>query len=59
LLNYGDSSTERILELKGIARWMADWAKRSNRWHHNLLALGDFNIDRQGDLSSHTTDVQL
>ncbi len=28
---------------------MADWAKRSNKWHHNLLALGDFNIDRQGD----------
>ena len=50
-VNYGDSSTDRIPELKGIARWMADWAKRSNRWHHNLLALGDFNIDRQGDLT--------
>ena len=48
-VDYGDSSAERIPELKGIARWMADWAKRSNRWHHNLLALGDFNIDRQGD----------
>ena len=48
-VDYGDSSTDRIPELKGIARWMADWAKRSNKWHHNLLALGDFNIDRQGD----------
>ena len=48
-VDYGDSSTERIPELKGIARWMADWAKRSNKWHHNLLALGDFNIDRHGD----------
>jgi endonuclease/exonuclease/phosphatase family metal-dependent hydrolase len=48
-VDYGDSSAERIPELKGIARWMADWAKRSTAWHHNLLALGDFNIDRQGD----------
>jgi hypothetical protein len=28
---------------------MADWARRSTKWHHNLMALGDFNIDRQGD----------
>jgi endonuclease/exonuclease/phosphatase family metal-dependent hydrolase len=48
-VDYGDSSKDRIPELRGIARWMADWAKRSNKWHHNLLALGDFNIDRQGD----------
>jgi len=49
-IDYGDSSTDRIPELKGIARWMSDWANRSNRWHHNLIALGDFNIDREGDL---------
>lgn len=48
-VDYGKSSAERIPELKGIARWMADWANRSNEWHHNLIALGDFNIDRQGD----------
>ncbi|MDX2367008.1 MAG: hypothetical protein QNK36_01150, partial [Colwellia sp.] len=24
-------------------------AKKSNRYHHNLLVLGDFNIDRKGD----------
>ncbi len=48
-VNYGDSSADRIPELGGIARWMADWARRSTKWHHNLLALGDFNIDRRGD----------
>ncbi|GAB4546049.1 MAG: hypothetical protein Kow0063_40300 [Anaerolineae bacterium] len=48
-VDYGDDPAGRIPELKGIARWMADWARRSNRWHHNLLALGDFNIDRKDD----------
>jgi endonuclease/exonuclease/phosphatase family metal-dependent hydrolase len=48
-ITYGDSSTDRVSELKGIARWMADWANRSNSWDHNLIALGDFNIDREGD----------
>lgn len=40
---------ERIKELKAIAKWMADWADRSTKWHHNLFLLGDFNIDRKGD----------
>jgi hypothetical protein len=48
-VDYGGSSVERIPELGGIARWMAAWANRSNTWHHNLIALGDFNIDRRGD----------
>lgn len=48
-VTYGEGATSRIPELKGIARWMADWANRSTRWHHNLIVLGDFNIDRQGD----------
>jgi hypothetical protein len=26
---------------------MKDWAKKSNNFHHNLLVLGDFNIDRK------------
>lgn len=46
---YGGSSVDRVPELAAIARWMADWAQQANRWHHNLLVLGDFNIDRQGD----------
>ena len=48
-IDYGDRAAERLPELRAIARWMADWAKRSNDWEHNLLTLGDFNIDRHGD----------
>lgn len=33
----------------GIARWMREWANLEMAWSHNLIALGDFNIDRQGD----------
>lgn len=45
---FGKEEKERLPELLEIADWMRDWARRSNRFHHNLLALGDFNIDRQG-----------
>ena len=48
-VKYGNSSAERIAELAGIAQWLRSWADQANRWHHNLLTLGDFNIDRQGD----------
>ena len=46
-VDYGDSASERIPELKGIARWMRDWADRTNAWSQNLIAMGDFNIDRK------------
>lgn len=46
---YGKKSGDRTRELQAIANWMADWAKDSYRWHHNLIVLGDFNIDREGD----------
>jgi endonuclease/exonuclease/phosphatase family metal-dependent hydrolase len=26
------------------------WARDKNGWDHNLIALGDFNIDRRGDV---------
>jgi exonuclease III len=45
---FGDEEENRLPELRGVANWMADWARRSSRFHHNLLTLGDFNIDRQG-----------
>jgi endonuclease/exonuclease/phosphatase family metal-dependent hydrolase len=45
---FGKADEERIPELQEIADWMGDWAKRSKRFHHNLLTLGDFNIDRKG-----------
>ena len=46
---YGASAEDRTPELKAIAQWMRDWADRTKRWHHNLIVLGDFNIDREGD----------
>lgn len=49
---FGEGSEgvkERKKELKAIAHWLADWAKDVNAWDHNLIALGDFNIDRKGD----------
>jgi endonuclease/exonuclease/phosphatase family metal-dependent hydrolase len=48
-VRYGEAPAERVAELTAIARWMADWAGRERDWGHNLLALGDFNIDRRGD----------
>lgn len=47
-IDYGDDASGRVPELKAIARWMAEWAEQANSWHHNLLTLGDFNIDRHG-----------
>ncbi|MFW9887726.1 MAG: endonuclease/exonuclease/phosphatase family protein [Candidatus Thorarchaeota archaeon] len=41
---------ERTREIQAIAEWMGEWAKDMNAWEHNLIALGDFNIDRQGDV---------
>lgn len=46
---FGKSAKERIPELKGVARWMASWAEQEAEWRHNLIALGDFNIDRKDD----------
>lgn len=48
-VKYGEKAAARIPELKGIARWMADWAKRTTDWEQNFIVLGDFNIDRDGD----------
>lgn len=51
---YGKKSSDRIKELKGIAKWLSDWAKDMNAYHQNLIALGDFNIDERGDLLDQT-----
>jgi len=47
---YGQPK-ERVPELKAIADWLAEWAKEINEYNfnHNLIALGDFNIDRDND----------
>jgi endonuclease/exonuclease/phosphatase family metal-dependent hydrolase len=46
---YGENEEERLPELRAIAEWLAEWARDINGWDHNLIALGDFNIDRRGD----------
>lgn len=46
---YGDNPLARLPEIEKIAAWMADWAKGGDEFGDNLMALGDFNIDRQDD----------
>ena len=45
---YGEE-TARAGELSEIAAWLAGWAREEQHWNQNLIALGDFNIDRRGD----------
>lgn len=51
---YGKQSSDRIGELKGIAKWLSSWANDINAYDQNLIALGDFNIDKRGDLLNQT-----
>lgn len=51
---FGKTSSDRITELKGTAKWLASWADDINAYHQNLIALGDFNIDERGDLLNQT-----
>jgi MFS family permease len=46
---WGDGSADRLPEVTEIARWMADWAGGGDAFGTNLMALGDFNIDRLGE----------
>ncbi len=46
---YGKRAADRVGELKVIAHWLRDWANDVNAYDHNLIALGDFNIDRFDD----------
>jgi endonuclease/exonuclease/phosphatase family metal-dependent hydrolase len=48
-IDYGSSPTDRIPELTEIAQWLAGWAEQEFGWNQNLIALGDFNIDRDKD----------
>lgn len=46
---WGKAPAERLPELAAFAQWMRAWADRPQEWNHNLLVLGDFNIDRHED----------
>ncbi len=51
---YGKKAKDRIPELKAIASWLSDWGKAENAYDKNLIALGDFNIEKRGDLLHET-----
>lgn len=46
---YGDKGEQRRAELTAIAKWLRNWAEQEDDFGHNLICLGDFNIDRSGD----------
>jgi endonuclease/exonuclease/phosphatase family metal-dependent hydrolase len=46
---YGKKAEERVRELGHIAEWLGRWAGQVGQYGHNLIALGDFNIDRKDD----------
>ncbi|MDP8944056.1 MAG: endonuclease/exonuclease/phosphatase family protein [Actinomycetota bacterium] len=46
---FGKKPRERVAELRAIAEWLAEWAAEVDEFNQNLMALGDFNIDRRGD----------
>jgi hypothetical protein len=47
---YGEARADRVDELREIAAWLADWPRREREWSENLMTLGDFNVDRRGDV---------
>jgi endonuclease/exonuclease/phosphatase family metal-dependent hydrolase len=51
---YGSAANDRIQELRAIARWMSEWATDINAYDQNLIALGDFNIEKRGGILDQT-----
>ena len=45
-------------ELREIAAWLADWPNREETWSKNLIALGDFNVNK-GPLYDALTETGL
>ena len=43
---WGDRVGPREDEITAIAKWLSEWANDIYAWDHNLIALGDFNIDK-------------
>jgi hypothetical protein len=46
---WGERAADRTAELRGAAKWLAEHAVDSDDFNRNLIALGDFNIDRLDD----------
>lgn len=49
-IRYGKNQADRISEIKEIARWIKEWANNVHSFSQNLIVLGDFNIDKTGDI---------
>jgi endonuclease/exonuclease/phosphatase family metal-dependent hydrolase len=48
-VDWGKTASDRVPELREIADWLSTWAEREEDWNHNVIALGDFNIDDADD----------
>lgn len=48
-IKWGDGASTRTPEIDAIAQWLADRADDTDEFNRNLIALGDFNIDRLDD----------
>ena len=46
---WGTEPDDRTPEIRAIAKWFADHADDPDGFNRNMIALGDFNIDRVGD----------
>jgi exonuclease III len=46
---FGKKSADRVNELGAIAAWLSERASDADEFNRNLIALGDFNIDRRDD----------
>lgn len=48
---YGEADRPEVREpeLRAIAEWLDRWAGRVEDYNQNLIALGDFNVDRRDD----------
>lgn len=53
-IKYGKGASDRIPELRMIAKWIKNWATSLSAYDQDLIALGDFNIDERGDLLENT-----
>lgn len=45
---FGKKAKDRVPELESIAQWLRDWADWEHAYDDEIIALGDFNIDRLG-----------
>ena len=52
-IDYGDTAADRTPEIATFANWLKRQAGQREDFNANLIALGDFNIDRLDDANGH------